>query len=142
MPRVAENTEESGTNTKKGLLERVLGRINSEKNLLSSKKRAIYFSLFLLAGCSVLIFALFSLKHSVFMSGMDSLPYFLYNPHSAIFAAKETLFFMLEGLPAGSLAIMFLSAALILIFLKYVSKNLHDSVFWSEKIKKYKDGRE
>lgn len=142
MPKVMENIEKPEANTEKNLLDKVLGRINSEKNFLGSKKRAIYFSLFLIAGCSVLIFAFFSLRRSVFMSGMDSLPYFLYNPHSAVFAAKETLFFMLEGLPAGSLAIMFFSAALILIFLKYVSKNFHDSVFWSEKIKKYKDGRE
>ena len=140
MPRVVENIEESGANTEKGLLEKVLGRINSEKNFLGCRKRAIYFLLFLIAGCSVLIFALFSLKHSAFVSGMDSLPYFLYNPHSTAFAARETLFFMLEGLPAGSLAIMFFAGALILIFLKYVSKNFHDSVLWSEKIKKYKDG--
>ena len=78
MPRVAENIEESGANTEKGLLEKVLGRINSEKNFLGCRKRAIYFLLFLIAGCSVLIFAIFSLKHSSFVSGMDSLPYFLY----------------------------------------------------------------
>ncbi|TSC60330.1 MAG: hypothetical protein LiPW15_208 [Parcubacteria group bacterium LiPW_15] len=132
--------KESGNGKETGLLERVLGRISSEKNFLGSKKRVVYFSLFLIAGCSLLVFALFSLKHSVFTSGMDSLPYFLYAPHSAVFAARETLYFILEGLPAGSIAIAFFAAALILIFLKHVSKNIHDSVLWSKKIKKYKDG--
>lgn len=134
------NDENTKNDLGGNLLGRVLGRLNSERNFLGSRRRAAYFSIFLILGFIALVAALFSLKNSANSSGIDSLSYIFYNPASAIFAAKETAFFILEGLPAGSIAIVFFACAAALLFLKYASKSFKDSQFWSDKINKYKNG--
>ena len=107
------------------LFDKVIKRINSERELAVVRKKAVYFSLALIGSLVLFLAAFISLSGTLIQSEiLKLLSVFVSDPGASLANWRNFGLFLLEALPVVHLALFFAALLAVLQSLKYVVKNL------------------
>lgn len=102
---------------------RVINRINTEKELVASKRKAAYFSIALAGSATLFSVTLLSLGGSLIESEvLKLLSVFVSDPGASLANWQDSGLFFLESLPVAHLALFLVALLAVLQSLKYVAK--------------------
>ncbi len=120
----------------KQLFERIITRLKMEKKLAVSRRRMLYF-VFILAGTFAgFIVTCAALQNILVQSELLKILSLVFSDPKVVLANWQDFgLFVLESLPAISLAIFFVALFVLLGSLKYAVKYLAQMLSWSKKIK-------
>lgn len=105
------------------LFNRVVNRINTEKEITSSKRKAAYFSIALAGSVTLFGVALLALEGSLIESEiLKLLSVFVSDPGASLANWQNFSIFFLESFPVVHLALFFAALFAVLQSLKYFAK--------------------
>ena len=118
------------------LLNRVIKRINTERELAAVKRKVAYFSITLTGSIVVFSMTLLSLEGSLIESEILKLfSVFVSDPGASLANWQDSTLFFLESLPVAHLAIFFAALLAVLQSLKYVAKYTNNIFSLSKPLK-------
>ena len=118
------------------LFNRVIKRINTERELATTRRKAAYFSIALTGSIALFSIALFSLEGSLIESEiLKLLSVFVSDPGASLVNWQDSSLFFLESLPVAHLVMFFATLLAVLQSLKYVAKYISNIFSLSKPLK-------